>query len=104
MSDKTIAELNYKSFQSLINGYIDRSSQENGEMPASVFFELLFKRLAQQVTETVEVEGRLVGDQLVLSLLIEKETAVQVQGNEILVGDPRIVVRLKPGTIHPVVA
>jgi hypothetical protein len=95
-------EMNYESFQALIDGYIERSSQESGEMPASVFFELLFKRAAQQVTETIEVEGHLVGDQLVLHLPVEKETTVQVQGNEILVGDRRIVVRLKPGTIHPV--
>jgi hypothetical protein len=33
----------------LIDAYIERSSQEYGEMSASVFFELLFERMAKDM-------------------------------------------------------
>lgn len=88
-------------FQSIADAFIDRSSQEFGEMPASSFFELLFERMAERVSETVEVEGEIVDNQLVLKLPLDAETAVQVKDNEILVGDRRIVVKLKDNTIYP---
>ena len=83
---------------SLIDGYIERSSQEYGEMPASVFFEFLFKRMAQGATETIELEVEIVDDKLVLQPPIG---AVQVTNNEILIGDRRIVVKLKDKPIYP---
>lgn len=88
-------------FQSVANSFIDRSSQEFGEMPASSFFELLFDRMAERVSETVLVEAEISGNQFVLKLPIDAETAVQVKDNEILIGDRRIVVKLKDNTIYP---
>ena len=88
-------------FQSIADEFIDRSSQEFGEMPASSFFELLFARMAERVSETVEVEGEIVDNQLVLKLPVDAETAVQVKDNEILIDDRRIVVKLKDNTIYP---
>jgi hypothetical protein len=70
-------------------------------MPASAFFELLFEKMAERVTETVEVEGEIVNNRLVLKLPADMETAVQVKDNEILIGDRRIVVRLKNDTVYP---
>lgn len=87
MTEKALTDMNYNEFQSLIEGYVDRSSQESGEMPASSFFELLFDRMAERVTETIELEGEIVGNQLILRLPIDKETAVQVQDNEIVAGE-----------------
>ena len=101
MSEKAITDMNYEEFESLIDDYIERSSHESGEMPASTFFELLFENMAERVTETIELEGEIVNNQLVLRLPMEKETAVQVKDNEILVGDRRIVVKLKDDTIYP---
>lgn len=77
--------MNFDNFQSLADGFIDRSSQEFGEMPASAFFVLLFDRMAERVSETVEVESEIINNQLVLKLPIDAETAVQVKDNEILV-------------------
>lgn len=57
--------------------------------------------MAERVTETVEVEGEIVNNQRVLKLPADMETAVQVKDNEILVGDRRIVVRLKNDTVYP---
>jgi hypothetical protein len=101
MTEKALTDMNYNEFQSLIEGYIDRSAQERGEMPASSFFELLFDRMAERVTATIELEGEIVGNQLVLRLPIDRETAVQVQDNEIVVGDQRIVIKLKNNPIYP---
>lgn len=102
MMEKALTEMNYDEFQSLIEGYIDRSAQESGEMPASSFFELLFDQMAERVTETIELEGEIVGNQLILRLPIDRETAVQVQDNEIVVGDQRIVVKLKNTPAYPI--
>ena len=66
-----------------------------------LFLELLFERMTERVTETIELEGEVVDNQLVLRLPVELETAVYVQGNEILIGDRRIIVKLKNGPIYP---
>ena len=97
MVEKSLSEMIYDEFQALIDGYIDRSSRQTGEMPASVFFELLFERLAARAHRTIEVTGHIVDKELVLSLPRPETTPVQVQGNQIFVGDQRIVVRLETG-------
>jgi hypothetical protein len=98
MSEQTITDMEYEDFLSLIDGYIERSSQESGEMPASVFFELLFKRMDKAVTETIELEVEIVDDELVLQPPIG---GIQVKNNEILIGDRRIVVKLKDKPVYP---
>jgi hypothetical protein len=59
--------------------------------------------MSERVTETIEVEGEIVDNQLVLRMQVDVETAVQVRKNEILVGDRRIVVRLKDDAVFPTV-
>ena len=103
MTEQPITDMNYVDFESLVDGYIGRSSQEFGEMPASSFFELLFERMAERATGTIELEGEIVNNQLVLRLPMEKETAVYVKGNEIVIGDQRIVVKLKDDSTQPTV-
>ena len=98
MKEQAITDMEYEEFESLIDGYIERSTREDDEMPASIFFELLFKRLSEKVTETIELEIEIVDNQPVLQPPIG---AVQVASNEILVGDRRIVVKLKDDTIYP---
>jgi hypothetical protein len=58
--------MEYEDFLSLIDGYIECSSREYGEMPASIFFELLFERMSKEAIETIELEVDIVDDQLVL--------------------------------------
>jgi hypothetical protein len=53
------------------------------------------------VTETIELEGEIVNNQLILRMPLDTETAVQVKENEILVGDRRIVVKMKGDTVYP---
>lgn len=97
MSEQAITDMEYEEYLSLMDTYIERSTREDDEMPASVFFELLFKRMAEQVTETIELEVDIVDNQLVLQL---PEGAVKVNDNEILVGNQRIVVKLRGGSYY----
>lgn len=101
MSDQAITDMNYDEFQSVMDGFIDRSSQESGEMPASTFFELLFAQMTERVTETIEVVGEVVNNRLVLQLPADLESTVHVKNNEILIGGQRIVVKLKDSPVYP---
>lgn len=95
MSDNTPVDMTYEQFEAMIDGYIERSSRESGEMPASAFFALLFEKMAARAQETVKVQGRIVDGQLVLSALPTKQRTVRVRGNEILVDRWRIIVSLQ---------
>jgi hypothetical protein len=101
MSENQIKTIDFDEFQSVEDGFIERSSHEFGEMPASSFFELLFEKMAERVTETIELEGVVVDDQLILRLPAELETAIRVKDNEILIGGRRIIVKLKNGPLYP---
>lgn len=50
-------------FQLLVDEFIDRESQELGELPASIFFELLFDMMAEGETKTVEAKGEIINTQ-----------------------------------------
>jgi hypothetical protein len=79
MSERRVKTIEFDEFQSLADEFIDRLSQEYGEMPASSFFELLFEKMETRVTETIELEGEIVDGQLVLRVPPDVETAVQVK-------------------------
>ena len=96
MSDKLLSEMSYDEFDALMNVYIDQSSQQTGEIPASSFFELLFNQVAQRVTDTFELEGRIVDGKLVFELPQIPLPNVFIQDNQILIGNQRIVVNLAP--------
>ena len=69
----------FDEFQSIADGFIDRSAHEFKEMRRVLFFELLFEKMAERVTETIELEGEVVDNQLVLRLpAADLETAVHV--------------------------
>ena len=95
MSDNAPGDMAYEQFEAMIDGYIERSSRESGEMPASAFFALLFEKMAARAQETVKVRGRIVDGQLVLSAPPTEQRVVQVRGNEILVDRWRIIVSLQ---------
>jgi hypothetical protein len=64
-AQKAINMMEYDKFQRLADGFIDRSSHEFGEMPASIFFELLFEKMAGRVTEPVELQAEIVDKRLI---------------------------------------
>jgi hypothetical protein len=98
MSEQRIKTMDYDEFQLVAEQFIERSSHEFGEMPASSFFQLLMENMAERVTETIELEVDIVDNQLVLEPPIG---AVKITNNEILIGDRRIVVKLKDKPIYP---
>ena len=52
MSERPIRTMDFEEFQLVVDAFIERSSQGFDEIPASVFFELLFEHLAKDLTET----------------------------------------------------
>ncbi len=53
MSEKLLTEMSYDDLDQLLNNYIDRSSHQSEEMPASTFFTLLFEKMARRVKKNV---------------------------------------------------
>lgn len=60
MSEKPLQTMDFDKFHLLVDEFIDRESQELGELPASIFFELLFDKMAEGVTETTEAKGEII--------------------------------------------
>jgi hypothetical protein len=56
-SEPTIMTMDYQEFQLVADAFIERSSQGFDEMPASVFFVLLFEHLANDSMETGELDS-----------------------------------------------
>jgi len=94
MMSKQLTEMGYTEFQELIENYIARSAQEDDAVPASTFLELLFTALSRRVQNIVRIEGQVINDELIF-LPPKEETPLQVQGNQILLGNLRVVVTLK---------
>lgn len=55
MAKSDNAGMTYEQFETMTDDYIERSSQESGEMPASAFFALLFEKMAARAQETVSI-------------------------------------------------
>ena len=94
MSDKLLTEMSYDEVRALLDRFIERSSNQSGEMSAVSFFELLFERVAQRVEKTLEIEGRIVDGHLVLAPPKGSGANLYVQDNQIVIGEQRIVVKL----------
>lgn len=94
MAEKLLTEMSYDEVDSLMNRFIDRSSQQDDELSATSFFELLFARAAERAQQTLEVNGRVVNGQLVLALPEQPAIDLYVQDNQIVIGNQRIIVNL----------
>ena len=49
MSKQILTAMEFEEFQSLSDAFVERSSQGYGGIPASVFFELLFECIAEEM-------------------------------------------------------
>jgi len=94
MTEKLLTEMSYDEMNALIDNYIDHSSQQSSEMPASAFLTLLFENLAKRAKQVFEVEGCVIDGKLVLIQPEIMTADLYVQNNQIVIGDQRIVVRL----------
>ncbi len=76
-----------------------------GELDAPLFYEALRKVIVSDITSevaaTIEVEGEIVENQLVLDLPEDLGAIELMRDIAILVGDRRIIVKWKEGSIYP---
>ena len=93
MTTSRFAEMNEQEFDHLIDNYITRTSTTYGEMPGEFFLDLLFERMRTQVDETLILSVNIQDDDLVIRPDQEMGDIV-VRGNEILIGNRRLVLQL----------
>jgi len=93
MSSKQFAEMEEAEFDSIIDGYIERTAHGYGEMPAKVYFDLLAERMEEQVEETVTLSINVTEDDLIIHS--DRELGdILIQGNEIVIGKHRFILQL----------
>jgi hypothetical protein len=93
MSSQTFAEMSEAEFNTLIDNYIEREAASYSEMPAEIFFDLLLERSAAKTRQPLHLEVTVVDDHLVI--IPDREVGdVIVRGNEVLVGERRLVFQL----------
>lgn len=98
MTKKRFDDMSEAEFDSLIDGYIERTAIGYGEMPAEFFLDLLIERMVAKVDETVNLSiGVSEDDNLVITPDRELSDIV-IRGNEILVGKRRFVLKLTERT------
>jgi len=102
MSHLVSLDMSDDEFMEMIDNYIERSSYEEFIMPTSEFFKILFENSRKRVQETFPLAARIVDGELQFLLPTDREDTLQVQGNEILVGDRLITVTLldSPSETH----
>ena len=97
MNEQRLSDLSEAEFDKLIDGYIDRTASGNGELPADVFVDLLAERTAAANAAPVVLSIDVRGNQLVITLDREGGDVI-VQGNEVVIGGRRLVLRLAQPT------
>lgn len=97
---KLLTEMENEDFQALMDGCITRSAERDDAIPVSTLLEMLFDLLERRASSVVQLEGRIVNGELVLTPT-EEAAPVQVQGNRILLGDLQVVVSLRDSALQP---
>lgn len=92
-----LSELSDAAFDALIDGHIERTAGGQGELPADVFVDLLVDRASAQSVVPVTLSITVRGDHLEITPDRES-TDILVQGNEVLIGGRRLVLRLAEHT------
>ena len=95
MFTQRFSAMTEQQFDQLIDQYIDRAAQDEADVPAEVFFDLLNQRLSQRVDEPVTLLVDVENNDL--TLRAEQEVPdVVVRGNELIVGNHRFILQLAP--------
>ena len=97
MENKRIADIETAEFDALIGAFIERETEETGELQAPLFYETL-EAIFQNLTDatTVELQAQVVGSELQLALPMYTPPSVEVHNNEITVNNLRFVIHLMP--------
>jgi hypothetical protein len=94
MTKKRFDEMNEDEFDSLIDGYIERTATGYGEMPAEFFLDLLVERMEAKADETVNLSIDVSEDDDLMITPDRELSDIVIKGNEILVGKRRFVLKL----------
>lgn len=97
MEHKRITDIETVEFDTLIDDFIERETEDTGELSAPLFYEAL-EAIFEEPTEatTVELQAQVVGSQLQLALPESILPGVEVHDNEIAVNNIRFVIHLMP--------
>ena len=102
MDERLISEIPVEEFDAIIDAYIERETQDTGELDAPLFYEALKEFLGGSATsEATEIEGEIVNNRLVVNLPEDLESDVDMRDVAILFGNRRIVVKLKNDNVYP---
>jgi hypothetical protein len=94
MTGKRFEELRETEFETLIDGYIERTASGYGEIPVEHFLTLLTERIAAKTEETVNLSID-VSDDDHLRITPDREWSdIVIRGNEIWVGNRKLVLKL----------
>jgi hypothetical protein len=93
MSEPRLVDLSDADFDALIAGHIERTARGEGELPVDTFVDLLLTRRQASAAAPVTLDIDVQGDQVRITAE-NLDSDVQVQGNEILIGGRRLVLRL----------
>ncbi|PDV96520.1 MULTISPECIES: hypothetical protein [Candidatus Chloroploca] len=93
MSESRLSDMSEAEFDAMIEGHLERMARGDRELEADVFVDLLLERIAAKAEAPVTLAIDVHGDQLVITP-DSPGTDIVVQGNEILIGGRRLVLRL----------
>ena len=93
MSEPRLSDMSEAAFDAMIEAHIERTATGDQELEADVFVDLLLERIEARTQAPVTLAIDVHGDQLVITS-DNPGADVVVQGNEILVGGRRLVLRL----------
>jgi hypothetical protein len=100
MNDKKIDEIETTEFNAIVDAFIERETQDCGELPAAVFYDALeniFRKPEEAVT--VELEAQVIGAELQFMLPDVPLPGIVIHDNQIMVNNVRFVVRLTPAAV-----
>lgn len=95
MNEPRLSDMSEAEFDAMIEGHIERTAGGDRELEAEVFVDLLLERIAARAESPVTLAIDVHGNQLVITP-DSSGTDIVVQGNEILVGGRRLILRLVP--------
>jgi hypothetical protein len=97
MGTKRITDLETAEFDTLIDAFIERETEDTGELSAPLFYETLESIFQEPADTTIlDLEAQVVGSQLQLALPTATLPGVEVHDNEITVNNIRFVIHLMP--------
>lgn len=95
MSSKKIDEMETAEFDAMVDAFIERETQDTGELPAPIFYEALEAVFSEPTPPvTVELEAQIIGSELQFVSPKKSVSGIEIYDNEIVINNVRFVVHL----------